>query len=372
MVNKKLKVLLTAFNHLDVGGIQKMIMILVKELYGIVDFDIIVFSSKVGYYESEFEKYGRIFRCPHYEGNSIIRRKVDYYIRYNRIRKYVENIIRENGAYDVLHTNAFFESAPCLEAAYRMGVPVRIAHSHNTGVQDTRSFLIRKINQVYKKVYRERINRFATDCVGCSDAAREYLFGKNSGYVIYNCIEDDKFAVCTERPWKNLRLLNVGNFVDQKNQVFLIEIFKEIIHLIPDCHLTLIGRITPYFDQVKAKIVQWNLQDSVSILPYDTDIATAMKQSDYFLLPSKFEGLPLVLLEAQKSGMHCFASTSVTEESNCGLVTYIALGNAKEWADTISKFYIESGPQKHPVEMKRFARTTYVHDFLEVYRRARQ
>ncbi len=365
---KRKKVLLTAFNHLDVGGIQKMIMTLVEGLQDKIQFDIIVFSSKEGYYENDFKKIGKVFHCPNYEGENQIKSKIDYYIRYYRVKNVVTKVIRENGPYDVFHTNAFFESAPCLDAAYHMGIPIRIAHSHNTGTQDRRVFPVRLINKLYRIVYRSIILKYATDCIGCSDAAREYLFGKNNGYVIYNCVGDG-FFVSSKKNCDELRLLNVGNFVEQKNQVFLIDVFNEFIKLCPRSHLTMVGRITPYYDKVMSKIRQYNLEKQISVLPYDSDISAVMNESDYFLLPSLFEGLPLVLLEAQKSGLHCFTSASVTRECNCGLVEYLELNDAKKWAEIIYKHYTEYGIQKREVNITKFEKNTYINEFLNVYRK---
>lgn len=368
-MNKKVKVLLTAFNHLDVGGIQKMIMTLVDNLKDRVEFDIIVFSSKEGFYEESFRKQGKVFHCPHYEGKNLILSKMDYYIRYKKIKMDVMKVIAENGPYDAFHTNAFFESAPCLDAAYRMGIPIRIAHSHNTGTKDTRPFPIRTINKLYRWVYRSIINKYATDCVGCSDAARQYLFGDDKGYVIYNCVDSGSFTVSHIRYWKELRLINVGNFVEQKNQLFLIEIFKELVEIEQNCHLTMIGRITPYLDKVTQKIQEYGLTNKISILPSDSNISSAMNESDYFILPSRFEGLPLVLLEAQKSGLHCFASSTITKECDCGLVSYLAIDDAKKWASAILQHYSQCGPNKYSVEMKKFDTETYINSFLEIYSR---
>lgn len=370
-MQKKTRVLLTAFNHLDVGGIQKMIMTLVDNLHDRVEFDIIVFSSKKGFYEGKFEKYGKVFHCPHYEGNNRLISKIDYYVRYFKIKHDVMKVIAENGPYDAFHTNAFFESAPCLDAAYHMGIPIRISHSHNTGTKDKRPFPIRIVNELYRSVYRFLIRKYATDCIGCSDAARRYLFGEDYGYVIYNCVDSSSFSVSEKRDWNELRLLNVGNFVEQKNQLFLIEIFKELVNMESSCHLTMIGRVTPYLDKVTQKIQEFGLANRISILPADSSISTAMNESDYFVLPSLFEGLPLVLLEAQKSGLHCFSSSTVTEECDCGLVSYIELGDAKKWAIDILRYYKEIGTQKHVVDMSKFEEKTYSNEFLRIYQRGR-
>lgn len=368
---EKIRVLQIAFNDLGHGGIQSLIVTLAKKLKTEVDNDIIVFNSKPAFYNEEFKKYGRIFSCPHYEGNSKIRRKIDYYVRYFRIKRDVLKTIKQYGPYDVVHSHTFFEAAPCMAAAKKAGVPVRIAHSHNTAMPDNRPFPLKQINELYRKIYRKIILKNSTVRIGCSTAAADYLFGKGNGYAINNCVDFSKFSVNEKRDWNELRLIHIGNFLPQKNQLFLVDVFNELLKLKDNCRLIMIGRYSEYEDLVKQKITDLALQDKITFLPHDSDVPYELSQADYFVFPSNFEGFGNVMLEAQAAGLHCFASTEVTPEVNCGIVDYLPLNiGAAQWAKNIFDYYTKNGVQKQKVDMSRFSEDAFAQKFLNLYRKA--
>lgn len=370
---KKIKVLRVAFNDLGHGGIQSRIMVVAEQLKDQIDQDIIVFSSKPAYYDESFSKYGNIIRCPHYEGKNRLRSKLDYYVRYYRIKRDVLRVLKENGPYDVVHSHSFFEAAPCMAAAKRAKVPVRIAHSHNTAMPDRRPFLLRQINELYRRIYRRIILKNATELVGCSQAAADYLFGPGKGYPIHNCVDFSAFAPeqFPAKNWKELRLIHVGNFLPQKNQLFLLDVFAQLQKKLPDSKLIMIGRPSNYLTKVQEKIAQLGLAEKVEILPHDTHIPTALSKADYFVFPSSFEGFGNVMLEAQSAGMRCFASTEVTQETDCGLAEYLPLDlGAAGWADAILEFYRTNGTEKKTVDMSRFSEKAFAEKFLNLYRKS--
>lgn len=370
---RKIRVLSIAFNDLGHGGIQSTIMVAAEKLKNDIDEDIIVFSSKPAYYDQEFEKYGRIFRCPNYEGDSWFRKRLDYYIRYFRIKRNVLRIINKYGPYDVVHSHSFFEAAPCMAAAKKAGVPVRIAHSHNTAAPDQHRFPIRQINELYRCIYRYIILRDSTVQVGCSRAAADYLFGQGRGRVIYNCVNYSDFTPeqFSYKNWQELRLIHVGNYLPQKNQLFLVEVFYYLQKYKPDSHLTMIGRPSDYMYKVQEKIHKLGIEEKIDMLPHSSNIPLELSKADYFLFPSSFEGFGNVMLEAQAAGLHCFASTEVTTETNCGLATYLPLNlGAEKWAEAILEFYKQNGTKKKKVDMSRFSEDTFAEAFLKLYRKS--
>lgn len=369
---KKIKVLQIAFNDLGHGGIQSLIMTITKKLSCEIDEDIIVFSSKLAYYDEEFKKYGRIFRCPNYEGNNWLRKRLDYYIRYFKIKNDVLRILKKYGPYDVVHSHTFFEAAPCMAAAKKMGVPVRIAHSHNTAMKDKRTFILRQINKLYQTVYSYIILKNSTDRIGCSQAAADYLFGKGNGKSIPNCVNYKIFQKnnFSQKDWNELRLIHIGNFLPQKNQLFLVEIFYELLKIKTESSLIMIGRSSEYLEKVYMRIKELGIGDKVKILPHDSYIPKELSKADYFIFPSSFEGFGNVMLEAQAAGLHCFASTEVTKEVDCGLVTFLPLEKgAKEWAKIILKFYEEEGTEKKEVDMSKFSEEVFAQKFLNLYKK---
>lgn len=370
---KKIRVLRVAFNDLGHGGIQSRIMVVAKKLKDEIDEDIVVFSSKEAYYDEEFKKYGRIFRCPNYEGKNWFRKRIDYYIRYFRIKNNILNIIKRYGPYDVIHSHTFFEAAPCMAAAKKAGIPIRIAHSHNTGMPDKHFYLLRQVNKIYQKIYRYIILKYSTDRIGCSQAAADYLFGKGNGKAIHNCVNYQCFRQenFPKKSWTELRLIHVGNFLPQKNQLFLIDIFYHLIKIKSDSSLILIGRSSEYLNKVYEKIKLLGLEEKVKILPHNSNIPMEMSQADYFVFPSNFEGFGNVMLEAQAAGLHCFASTEVPKDVNCGLVTFLPLNiGAEKWAEIIFKFYKENGTEKKNVDMSDFSEEVFAQKFLDLYRKS--
>lgn len=370
---KKIKVLQIAFNDLGHGGIQSLIMTITKKLSCEIDEDVIVFSSKPAYYDEEFKKYGRIFKCPNYERNNWLRKKLDYYIRYFKIKNDVLRILKKYGPYDVVHSHTFFEAAPCMAAAKKMGIPVRIAHSHNTAMKDKRTFILRQINKLYQAVYRYIILKNSTDRIGCSQAAADYLFGKGNGKSIPNCVNYKIFQKnnFSQKDWNELRLIHIGNFLPQKNQLFLIEIFYELLKIKKDSSLIMVGRPSEYLEKVYIRIKELGIGDKVKILPHDSYVPKELSKADYFVFPSSFEGFGNVMLEAQAAGLHCFASTEVTTEVNCGLVTFLPLEKgAKEWAKIILKFYEKEGTEKKEVDMSKFSEEVFVQKFLDLYKKS--
>lgn len=372
MTDEKPRVLHIGFNDLGHGGLQAVIMTLTEKLKDDIKTDIVVFKSEPAYYDKAFENYGKIIRRPHYEGASRLRKKLDYYFRYYRIKRDILHVIRDYGPYDVVHSHTFFEAAPCLAAAKKAGVPVRIAHSHNTAMEDNSRFPAKQIKALYRRIYRGIIRKNATHMVGCSQAAADYLFGPGAGQAINNSVDLERFdpALYPQEPRSTLQLIHVGKFTVQKNQLFLAVVMNELVIRRKDVSLTMIGAGDEYLSRVKTKIEQLELADHIEIKPHDSDVAAEMTSSDYCVFPSNFEGFGNVLLEAQAIGLHCFVSTEVTKEVDCGLCTYIELGKgAARWAETILEHAEKHGTEKNPADMSRFSEEIFARRFLDIYRR---
>ena len=371
MNDLKKKILQIAFNHLGMGGIQSVIMNIVRNLSFEYDMDIVLFSSEHGFYDEEFEQYGRIFRCPHYEGSSSVLKKIDKYIRYYRIKNDIKRIIQENGPYDVVHSHSFFDAAPCLHAAFECEVPVRIAHSHNTAplIENGNKSIKFLLDEKYKQNHRECILKYSTHRVGCSRAAADYLFGEGKGQVILNCIDTERFEN-RNKIFHNriLRIINVGNFLEQKNQLFLVGIVDELRKITSDITVTLVGRDTPYKKLVLDKIDRCGLHEFINIKSYDSDIKELLDMNDFFLFPSNYEGLGMALIEAQAAGLYCFTSTRVTRETDCGLVEYLNLNDGpKVWADRIYKVFIDNELNNRKADISRFIVKKFIKEIAKIY-----
>lgn len=370
MKKKRIRVLHIAFNDLGNGGIQNQIMAITKNTCQQVDNDVVVWSKEPAFYDSEFKKYGCIHYASHYNGNSTLKRKLDYFFRYHNVKKAVFEIIKQNGPYDVVHSHKLFESAACLSAAYKAGVPIRIAHAHLTASKGEKVTLAQRVIKCYNSVYRRIIRKRATHMIGCSRNAADYVFGKNHGEVVHIGIDLEKFNIADYhiQPNEKKRLLHVGNFSVHKNQLFLIEIFKELKIIRNDVEMVLVGRGGDEYKKSVEKMIQrYDLINSVIIKPHDSLIPKEIAEANAFVFPSNFEGFGIVLVEAQAMGLKCFASTEVPLETNCGLVSYLDLNDgAKKWAIKINDF-LEKETIHKPVDVTEFSEKTMSERVFEIY-----
>lgn len=221
--------------------------------------------------------------------------------------------VLNNEKYDIVHDHGNSSMmAVELTLAKIAGIKARIAHSHNSVCPNMKLHKI--LNPYFKKTY--------TKALACGTLAGEWLFGKNQFEVLPNGFDTYKFVFNEKdrvRIRKELHIENafvighVGRFNKQKNQAYLIEIFEQVAKVRSDAVLLLIGT-GPDFDKIKG-IVDNSSYKNLIILYGVTEETRAMYSAmDAFALPSKYEGLPVVLLEAQITGLPCIVSDRVTKK----------------------------------------------------------
>jgi Glycosyltransferase len=252
--------------------------------------------------------------------------------------KRLDAFFKEHGDYDVVHCNMPNGGFYYLRAAKKAGVPVRILHAHQTKYADVwlhavRNYPLIKLGKFY-----------ANERCACSEAAGKFLFGKNY-HVIKNALPSERFFFNEEDRVRRRRemgldgklvVCNVGRFCNQKNQLFLLDIFKSLLTKRPDAVLLLVGDGEQRAD-VEEKIGRLGIKDSVILAGVQKDIPAYLMVSDVMAMPSLYEGLPIVGLEAQASGLPCVIADTVTPELNItGNVTFCSLrADTETWADVI-------------------------------------
>lgn len=255
-------------------------------------------------------------------------------------------LLQHKGVYDVivLNTNSLEYVFP-LVLGKVFGIPVRVIHSHNSGFENKQGLARRLLVGMNKKLLAWSANlRFA-----CSQFAGQWMFKDNTYHVIYNAIDIHKYdadlAVRDEmRQALNLdtalTLLHVGRFSYQKNHSFLLDIFKEVHSIQPDSVLLLVGDTTEeseFLTEVKRKIKAYGLEHVVRLLGRRDDVNKIMQAADVLVMPSFFEGLTVVGIEAQACDLPLLLSDTVTKE--LGLLPstqFISLdAGAKAWAEVI-------------------------------------
>ena len=234
--------------------------------------------------------------------------------------------ILANG-YDIVHLHtkqwkSFIVEELCIE----YGVPKIIVHSHNTGIDtlnpQKRDFEIR----LHERMKQKFNLSLATDFWACSKLAAEFLFGRQIPQekiaIMPNAIELDCFAFDQQvriEYRKKYGLENcfvmghTGRFAYQKNHSFLIDIFAAVSKIMDSARLVLLGD-GGLFPEIKSKVADLGLERKILFLGHRTDINNWYSAMDLFLLPSKFEGLPIAAIEAQASGLSCLVSDRITEE----------------------------------------------------------
>ena len=234
------------------------------------------------------------------------------------------NILLQNkGVYDVivLNTNSLEYVFP-LVLGKIFDIPVRVINSHNSGFENKQGLARRLLVGMNKKLLAWSANlRFA-----CSQFAGQWMFKDNPYHVIYNAIDIHKYDadLIVREETRNalglhteLTLLHVGRFSYQKNHSFLLDIFKEVHRIQPDSVLLLVGDTTEeseFLTEVKRKIKAFGLENVVRLLGRRDDVNKIMQAADVLVMPSFFEGLTVVGIEAQASDLPLLLSDTVTKE----------------------------------------------------------
>lgn len=316
---------------MDLGGLETMLMNYYRKVDKTkIQFDFMVHRMERGHYDDEIEAMGgRIYRMPQIKPGN-----------YRKYFKELDTFFAEHNEYKVVHSHINENSGFVLRAAKKYGVPCRIAHSHLADLKLDYKYPFRLYGRMHLK---PNTNKY----FACSKKAGEWLFPnvKSEITILNNAVDVDSFKDNKDIRKKirkeldienNFVIGHVGRFNPQKNHNFLIDVFNEIKSLKQDAVLLLVGD-GYLFDEIKEKVNKLGLEDSVKFLGLRTDISDLMQGMDMFLFPSLFEGLPVVLVEAQAAGLKCVTSTGVTKESNItNSLEFIDLNlNSKEWAKQI-------------------------------------
>lgn len=288
------------------------------------------------YCTKEFEKY----RFPVHELCNVERDNP------NGLRDEIVRILKEG--YDAVHLHTSYWRGFLIEQiAMEMGVPRVIVHSHSTGIDEAdekdRGELLKKHN-----AYKEKFSlAYATDVCACSKLAGQWLYGeqvpKEEIKILPNAIQVERFHFQPQIR-KNKReklgidnrivIGNIGRYCYQKNQKFLLKAFAEAYRYNPALFLLFLGE-GELLEELKAFAEKQKIEKAIFFLPWQERVEDYLQVMDVFCLPSRFEGLPISVVEAQAAGLKCFVSNTVTSEVDLtGLVKFIPL--EKEcWIDAI-------------------------------------
>lgn len=267
----------------------------------------------------------------------------------------IEEVMRGDN-YDIVHIQSSNGSAFYLaNLAKRAGIPRRIVHSHNAGAEISLSLIKKLVGDASASVWRKA----PTDLWTCSTKAGKYLFGKRPFKVFYNGIDIDRFAfspVKRARVRKSLGindeaflLGSIGRISYQKDPLFQLRVFAELLKLVPDAQFCMVGNGD--MEAVRdAEAEKLGLGGSLIKVSRTSESDAFYSAFDALIFPSVFEGLPFVGIEAQTEGLPIYASDAVPRE--LGVTDRISFNatsdGAAAWArriaDGIERFPLEERP----------------------------
>ncbi len=323
---------LQVLGGLNRGGAETMVMNLYRNIdKNKIQFDFIKHTESKCAYDDEIKELGgRIYSIPKY--------KVYNHFQY---KKAWNNFFKKHPEYKIIHGHVRSTATIYLKIAKKYGL-YAIAHSHSTSSG-------KGIKAIIKNMLQFRIRYIADFFMGCSQDANEWLFGKkiaksNRCKILRNGINIQEYIFRDDiraKFRKNLGVKNdeilighVGRFIKAKNHKFILKIFEMLYKDNKKYKLLLIGN-GPEKKRLIKKQRYKEFRNNVIFLEPVSNVNEYMQAMDVFIFPSKYEGLGMVLIEAQISGLSCIASNNVPKESDIsGHVKFIELED-KEWIHSI-------------------------------------
>ena len=289
-----------------------------------------------------------------------------------RLKKFPATLyhsLKQYGPFDAIHINMDMLSGVCALIAKFAGVKTRIIHAHRGSSDMPANPAKRILKQLYLTTMKSLMRSFSTHRIGCSDVAGNYFFGMGNYQLVYNGINIDNYLVNRNSTDAGAKFVAVGRLTPPKNPDKMVEIFSQIHKRIPNATLSWLGD-GQMRAEIEALIEKLGLTDVVKLMGVRSDVNIFLRNADYYLLPSRYEGLSLALAEAQAAGLVCFVSDTCSRLSDCGLCRFIPLSDSAEaWAKQICDF-IDSG-EKMQLDMERLQKysiTTTARTIEEIYR----
>ncbi len=321
--------ILHVVNDMHRAGLETMLMNYYRNIDRTkIQFDFLTHRPNKSDYDDEIISMGgRVYYAPRL-----------YPQNYMKYFKWMKQFFEEHPEYKIMHSHIDSMSYLPLLAAKKAGIPVRIAHSHNTSID-------RDFKYPLKQYFRFKIKSVANTYFACGKEAGEFLFGNEEFTVIPNAVEAEKFyfnEVVRELKRKELDYTDefvvghIGRISYQKNHKFLIKIFNELQKNEPRARLMLVG-VGEKELEVREQVRNLGIDEKVRFLGNRSDVSELYQAMDVFVLPSLFEGIPVVGVEAQFADLPCFFSDKISNEVKFNNISqFISLQiSSEKWAEKI-------------------------------------
>lgn len=327
---------------MDAGGMETFVM----NVYRTIDreqvqFDFLYHYNKSCFFDDEIVSLGgRIYKLTVRQDNNLPR-----YLRELRA------LYADHPEWRILHGHYSGFGMFYNTVARQTGIPVRVGHSHNTAYEHN---LVGTLDRLMSL----RFSAELTDRFACSEQAGKMLYGQAPFTVLPNGIDTALFAARDPQRRALLRgdlgvadneilFGHVGRFSAQKNHTGLLRIFAAVRRRLPRARLVLLGGgPAPYIEKMQALARELQLGDSVIFAGVRSNIQGFYDAMDAFLLPSLFEGLPVVLIEAQTAGLPCFVADTIDRGAAfTDRVHFLPLQDTDAWANCIAAASLRRDPQ---------------------------
>lgn len=333
-------------NIMDRGGVETLLMNIYRKINrNILQFDFLTHpynQEQVFEYESEILSMGgKVYKAPSFSHNPKV------------YTEYISHFFSHHTEYDVIHAHNLDSAALVYMNIIKQGKNrTLIAHSHNTNDHGGIA------KRVILRQCRRLIRPYPDYYFACSYEAAVYAFGKKIAdsifcHILYNGIDTSQYHVDEISHIEARNSLfphvkgpifgTVGRLLQQKNHVFLLDVFYEILKYEHDAMLVIVGKGN-LLNFLKAKACRLGIEDHVVFAGSVSDVSVYYKAFDVFLFPSLYEGLPLAVLEAQAAGLPTILSDEISSSVKCtGKIQFIPLSfGAEAWAKVAYDAWLET------------------------------
>lgn len=321
----------------NLGGIETFVLNFIRYISpNEIRFDFITPYEKIAIEDNVKSLGSKVYHLPSRKKN---------YLKYKSMLK--QFMISYAKEYDAVWQNdCLFCNLDILKYAKKYGIQKRIIHAHNSQALGNTGRLIRHTIGKYMLKF------YATDYFACSTLAAEWSYPHYIKYVIIpDAIETKKFCYNQEIRIKKREEMNVKNSVVygcigrldfQKNQLFLLDIFKEILKYQSNAILWLIGDGEDR-KKIENKAKMLKIDENVLFLGVRKDVPLLLQAMDVMIMPSKFEGLGIAAIESQAAALPSLLADTLPKETRVTrFASYLSLNeNAEVWAKTAIKMSLE-------------------------------
>lgn len=357
------KKIIHVIGSMNIGGAETFLMNVLKNIdtdkYELI---FLCYGGSENDYEYDIEKLG----------GRIVKISEPRKVGYIKHMKELKNLfINENP--DIIHAHTYYNSAFSILIAKRLGIKIRITHSHSMK-SDVRENLMQGI---YKLITKHIINNYSNVFLSCGEEASKNIFYKGKKIeIIYNGINTNEFIFSEEERVAKRKELgikddefvigHVGRFAEVKNQAFIVNVFTKYLKKNPNSKLIFVGD-GPLINNIREMVNKNGIEEKVLFLGKRRDVNKLYNAMDIFIFPSLFEGFPVTLIETQVNGLKALVSDKV--DSKVKKTDYIQFFNINDnILSVINLIEISKNERnKYKSDIKEFDIKNTVSKICEIY-----